>query len=141
MKFNPSYQHQKRQNKQQALQFLKDSHAMEEKKDRKKLSKKLRAQRQPGRYVHEVDDEMFNNLCSMLDSVDNDDISLARDILYKSKLVEKHITHLTNNYLYVMRPGYERFRIYSDGNVGIGTTSPSYTLYSSSSTFQTLNTP
>lgn len=117
---------------------------MEQKKDRKKLAKKLRAQQQPGRHTHEVDDEMFENLCSMLDSIDNENINLARDVLYQSKLLERHITHLTNNYLYVMRPGYERLRIWSDGNVGIGTTphsSPSFTIYSNSSAYQTVNTP
>ena len=128
MKFNPSYRHQQKQDKHGKLQFLKDTYVMEEKKDRKKLSKKLRAQQQPGRYIHEVDDEMFENLCSMLDSVDNDNIDLAREILLKSKLLEKHISHITNNYLYVMRPGYERLRIFADGNVGIGATPPSASL-------------
>lgn len=139
MKFNPAYHYQRKQDKKPEL----DPYIMELKKDRKKLAKKLRAQQQPGRYVHEVDDEMFENLCSMLDSIDNENINLARDILYKSKLLERHITHLTNNYLYVMRPGYERLRIWSDGNIGIGTTNPSssYNLYVGSLTFQTLNTP
>ena len=104
---------------------------VEEKKNRKKLAKKLRAQQQPGRHVHEVDDEMFENLCSMLDSVDEDNIILAKDVLFKSKLLEKHITHLVHKYLDTMLYAPttfvfgERLRIHSNGNVGIGVINPS----------------
>jgi hypothetical protein len=104
---------------------------VEEKKNRKKLAKKLRAQQQPGRHVHEIDDEMFENLCSMLDSVDEDNIILAKDVLFKSKLLEKHITHLVHKYLDTMLYAPttfvfgERLRIHSNGNVGIGVINPS----------------
>jgi len=110
---------------------LPNYYIVEEKKNRKKLAKKLRAQQQPGRHVHEVDDEMFENLCSMLDSVDEDNIILAKDILFKSKLLEKHITHLVHKYLDTMlhTPTTfaigERLRIHSNGNVSIGVINPS----------------
>jgi len=127
MKYNPAYHYQVRAEKKSE----RDSHYWYMKKERKKLSKKLRAQQQPGRHVHEVDDEMFENLCSMLDSVDEDNVTLAKDILLKSKLNEKHITHLVHNYINVMLYANntfaigERLRIYSNGNVGIGVINPS----------------
>ena len=131
MKFNPMYQFQKQRMHYLKSNSLSNYYIVEEKKNRKKLAKKLRAQQQPGRHVHEVDDEMFENLCSMLDSVDEDNIILAKDILFKSKLLEKHITHLVHKYLDTMlhTPTTfaigERLRIYSSGNVGIATINPS----------------
>ena len=131
MKPNPAYQYQQRRMNYLKSNSLSNYYIVEEKKNRKKLAKKLRAQQQPGRHVHEVDDEMFENLCSMLDSVDEDNIILAKDILFKSKLLEKHITHLVHKYLDTMLYAPttfvfgERLRIHSNGNVGIGVINPS----------------
>jgi hypothetical protein len=131
MKPNPAYQYQQRRMHYLKSNSVLDPYTAEEKKNRKKLAKKLRAQQQPGRHVHEIDDVMFENLCSMLDSVDDDNITLAKDILFKSKLLEKHITHLVHKYLDTMLYAPttfvfgERLRIHSNGNVGIGVINPS----------------
>ena len=131
MKYNPGYQFQKQRMNYLKSNSISNYYIVEEKKNRKKLAKKLRAQQQPGRHVHEIDDEMFENLCSMLDSVDEDNIILAKDVLFKSKLLEKHITHLVHKYLDTMLYAPttfvfgERLRIHSNGNVGIGVINPS----------------
>ena len=131
MKYNPGYQFQKQRMNYLKSNSISNYYIVEEKKNRKKLAKKLRAQQQPGRHVHEIDDEMFENLCSMLDSVDEDNIILAKDVLFKSKLLEKHITHIVHKYLDVMLHAPttlvfgERLRIHSNGNVGIATINPS----------------
>jgi hypothetical protein len=124
------YQFQKQRMHYLKSNSLSNYYIVEEKKNRKKLAKKLRAQQQPGRHVHEVDDEMFENLCSMLDSVDEDNIILAKDILFKSKLLEKHITHIVHKYLDVMLRAPttlvfgERLRIHSNGNVTLSPSPP-----------------
>ena len=95
---------------------------MDKRKKRKELSKRLKKQQYRGRYVHVLDDEMIDNLCSMLKSTDDDDITLAKEIIFKSKMSNDHITRFVNEHLDVLL-GYSdnpRMTIYANGNVGIG---------------------
>jgi len=64
------------------------------KKQRKKLSKQLRSIQSPGRYVHIMDDDMFNTVIQMLESKTDTDIQMARDIILNSKMKEHHMNLL-----------------------------------------------
>ena len=95
---------------------------MDKRKKRKELSKRLKKQQNEERYVHVLDKEMVNNLCGMLNSTDDDDITLAKEIIFKSKMSNEHITHFVNEHLDVLL-GYSdnpRMTIHANGNVGIG---------------------
>lgn len=61
------------------------------KKLRSKLSKKLKSIQAPGRYIHVMDDDMFNTVVEMLTSQTNTDIQMARDIILNSKMKEHHM--------------------------------------------------
>ena len=61
------------------------------KKQRKTLSKKLRSIQVPGRYIHVMDDEMFDTVVQMLESKTDTDIQMARDIIFNSKMKEHHM--------------------------------------------------
>jgi hypothetical protein len=94
---------------------------MDKKKKRKELSKRLKKQQYIGRYVHVLDNEMVDNLCNMLKSTDNDDITLAKEIIFKSKMSNDHITRFVNEHLDILLGyGYPRMTIHSNGFVGIG---------------------
>ena len=97
---------------------------MDKRKKRKELSKRLKKQQNEERYIHVLDDEMVNNLCGMLNSTDDDDITLAKEIIFKSKMSDNHITRFVNEYLDILL-GYvyidnPRMTIHANGNVGIG---------------------
>ena len=95
---------------------------MDKRKKRKELSKRLKKQQNGGRYVHVLDNEMVNNLCGMLKSTDDDDITLAKEIIFKSKMSNDHITRFVNEHLDVLLgySDYPRMTIHSNGFVGIG---------------------
>jgi hypothetical protein len=94
---------------------------MGKRKKRKSLSRRLKKQQNEERYVHILDDEMVDNLCSMLKSTDDDDITLAKEIIFKSKMSNDHITRFVNEHLDVLLGyDYPRMTIYANGNVGIG---------------------
>ena len=94
---------------------------MDKKKKRKELSKRLKKQQYIGRYVHVLDNEMVDNLCNMLKSTDNDDITLAKEIIFKSKMSNDHITRFVNEHLDILLGyDYPRMTIHSNGFVGIG---------------------
>ena len=61
------------------------------KKQRKKLSKKLRSIQTPGRYIHVMDDDMFTTVVQMLESKTDTDIQMARDIILNSKMKEHYM--------------------------------------------------
>lgn len=61
------------------------------KKLRKKLSKKLKSIQVPGRYIHVMDDDMFDTVVQMLDSRTDTDVQMARDIIFNSKMKEHHM--------------------------------------------------
>jgi hypothetical protein len=109
---------------------------MDKRKKRKELSKRLKKQQNEERYVHVLDNEMVDNLCSMLKSTDDDDIALAKEIIFKSKMSNDHITRFVNEYLDVLL-GYSdnpRMTIYSNGFVGISNPYPNSTLTISGTT-------
>ena len=94
---------------------------MDKKKKRKELSKRLKKQQYIGRYIHVLDNEMVDNLCNMLKSTDNDDITLAKEIIFKSKMSNDHITRFVNEHLDILLGyDYPRMTIHSNGFVGIG---------------------
>ncbi len=94
---------------------------MGKRKKRKSLSRRLKKQQNEERHVHVLDDEMVDNLCSMLKSTDDDDITLAKEIIFKSKMSNDHITRFVNEHLDVLLGyDYPRMTIYANGNVGIG---------------------
>ena len=71
---------------------------MEMKKRRKTLNKKLKAiQTDPDRWIHEMDDVMFNSVREMLKSQTATDIEMARDIIFKSKMSLLQIHTFTND--------------------------------------------
>ena len=70
----------------------------EEKKLRKQAKKKLLSNQQPGRYVHIMDDEMFDSICGMLKSEDRRDKVMAHDIILSSKMSIDHMNYFIHNY-------------------------------------------
>ncbi len=74
-----------------------------DKTSRKLLSKKLNAiQTHPSRWIHEMDDEMLESISMMLKSDDITNVSMAKDIVFKSKLNYNQIRYLVSNFLYVL---------------------------------------
>ena len=111
---------------------------MGKRKKRKSLSRRLKKQQNGGRYVHVLDNEMVNNLCGMLKSTDDDDITLAKEIIFKSKMSNDHITRFVNEHLDILL-GYTysnnpRMTIYSNGHIGIGNAYSSHSLSISGTT-------
>lgn len=102
MSYNHSYSYQNRQKWLDNKRLNEDWLMSDKKKKRKTLSKRLKMQQNGGRHVHVLDDEMIENLCGMLNSTDNDDIELAKEIIFKSKMSNEHITRFVNEHLYVL---------------------------------------
>jgi hypothetical protein len=114
---------------------------MGKRKKRKSLSRRLKKQQNEERYVHVLDDEMVDNLCSMLKSTDDDDITLAKEIIFKSKMSNDHITRFVNEHLDVLLGyDYPRMTIHSNGFIGIGNTYSSSSLSISGTTTTTMAT-
>jgi hypothetical protein len=86
---NQRYVWQQRKNDDDKKIF--DYSNWEVKKQRKKLSKKLKSIQIPGRYIHVMDDEMFDTVVQMLASKTDTDIQMARDIIFNSKMKEHHM--------------------------------------------------
>ena len=108
---------------------------MGKRKKRKSLSRRLKKQQNEERYVHVLDNEMVDNLCSMLKSTDDDDITLAKEIIFKSKMSNDHITRFVNEHLDVLLGyDYPRMTIHSNGFVGLGNSYPNSTLTISGTT-------
>ena len=132
MSYNHSFAYQNRQKWLDKKRADEDFYIMKQKKDRKSLSKRLKAQQQPGRYTHVLDKEMFENLCGMLKSTDMENVKLSREILFKSKLSNDNITTLLREHLYeilhAVEDDGERLRIFSNGHVGMSNASPSMSL-------------
>jgi hypothetical protein len=91
---NPNYTWQVKKDK-----YVKPTYYQQQiKTQRKQLNKKLKAiQTHPDRWIHEMDDEMFNTVCQMLRSQTETDIEMARDIIFKSKMSLKQISEFTLN--------------------------------------------
>jgi hypothetical protein len=76
------------------------------KKQRKKLSKQLRSIQAPGRYIHVMDDDMFNTVIQMLESKTDTDIQMARDIILNSKMKEHHMNLFISRHYSVILNDY-----------------------------------
>jgi hypothetical protein len=77
----------------------------------------------------------------MLKSTDNDDITLAKEIIFKSKMSNDHITCFVNEHLDILLGyGYPRMTIYANGHVGIGNAYSSSSLSISGTSTTTVST-
>lgn len=112
MSYNHSYSYQNRQKWLDKEKLNEDWYMADKKKKRKTLSKRLKMQQNGGRYVHVLDDEMVENLCGMLNSTDREDVALAKEIIFKSKMSNEHITRFVNEYLDILL-GYSETSYYS----------------------------
>lgn len=77
----------------------------EERKQRKKAKKKLSAIQQPGRWSHDMDEDMFDSICEMLTSQDRRDKVMALDIILSSKMVLRHMDYFTQNHHQIILNG------------------------------------
>jgi len=67
---------------------------------RKNLSKKLRANQQSGRYIHIMDNDMFNTIKQMFKSEDSSNRQMAKDIVWNSMLSEEQINYFITYHTY-----------------------------------------
>ena len=67
---------------------------------RKQVSKRLKTNQQAGRYIHIMDDDMFNTVRMMIESNDETNKQMATDIILKSKMSEKQIDYFINKWCY-----------------------------------------
>ena len=67
---------------------------------RKNLSKRLKANQQAGRYIHIMDDDMFNTISQMIKSDDSSNRRMARDIILRSKLNKEQLDYFVTNYFW-----------------------------------------
>jgi hypothetical protein len=142
MSYNHNYAYRNRQKWLDNKRLNEDWFMMDKKKKRKSLSKRLKMQQNGGRYIHVLDNEMVDNLCNMLKSTDNDDITLAKEIIFKSKMSNDHITRFVNEHLNILL-GYSdnpRMTIHSNGFVGIGNAYSSHSLSISGTSTATVST-
>lgn len=67
---------------------------------RKNLSKRLRANQLSGRYIHIMDNDMFDSVKQMFKSKGPTDKQMAKDIVWSSKLTKEQIDYfITYHYL------------------------------------------
>lgn len=67
---------------------------------RKQLSKRLKANQQAGRYIHIMDDDMFNTVKMMIGSNDETNKQMATDIVLKSRMTEEQINYFVDKWCY-----------------------------------------
>jgi hypothetical protein len=68
------------------------------KKQRKKLATKLASLQHSGRCVHVMDNNMFNTVIQMLNSISDTDIQMAKNIIWHSKMSNEHMSIFINKY-------------------------------------------
>ena len=67
---------------------------------RKGLSKKLKANQQSGRYIHIMDNDMFNTVQQMFKSEDSSNKQMAKDIVWNSMLSEEQMNYFITYHTY-----------------------------------------
>ena len=67
---------------------------------RKQVSKRLKANQQAGRFIHIMDDDMFNTVKMMIESNDETNKQMATDIVFKSKMNQKQIDYFVDKWCY-----------------------------------------
>jgi hypothetical protein len=71
----------------------------------KKLRKNARKKLSPIKYTHDMDDNLFNNVCEMICSKDRRDKVMALEIILNSKMKQKYIDYFINNHLILILEG------------------------------------
>lgn len=67
---------------------------------RKNLSKRLKANQLSNRYIHIMDENMFDTIKQMFNSEDPASKLMAKDIVLKSRLSEEQINYFVTKHLY-----------------------------------------
>ena len=67
---------------------------------RKGLSKRLKANQQSGRYIHIMDNDMFDTIQHMFKSKNINDKRMAKSIVWNSKLNEEQINYFVTYHPY-----------------------------------------
>lgn len=106
----------------------------EEKKARKRLSKRLRSIQTAGRYVHIMDEEMFDSVCAMIGSKDRRDKVMAHDIILSSKMGIGQINYFIKNHTKILLEGVPEAASTNEASFTFANTSQSF----STSSFSTI---
>ena len=130
MKPNTDYLWRRKQGKKTAT----DTWEQHIKTERKKLRRKLTVRVGDKPRTHDMDDEMYETINKMLQSSIRADVEIAMGIIFDSNIKREHIDKLIaehcNLLLYGLSEwsfyadGMTRMIVHSNGNVGIGTTTP-----------------
>ena len=70
----------------------------------RKLKRRLWAIQHNKTWTHEMDDEMFESVCGMLQSEIKADNEVAREIIFNSKMCLKYRKHFVSNFRYKLEP-------------------------------------
>lgn len=76
----------------QPVKIIKESTA------KKQVNKRLTANQQAGRYIHVMDDDMFNSVKLMIESEDETNKQMAIDIVLKSRMSKEHIDYFVSKH-------------------------------------------
>jgi hypothetical protein len=71
---------------------------------KRKLKRRLWAIQHNKTWTHEMDDDMFESVCSMLTSELKADNEVAKEIIFNSKMCLKYRKHFANNFRYKLEP-------------------------------------
>jgi len=70
----------------------------------RKLKRRLWAIQHNKTWTHEMDDEMFESVCGMLQSEIKADNEVAKEIIFNSKMCLKYRKHFVSNFRYKLEP-------------------------------------
>ncbi len=70
----------------------------------RKLKRRLWAIQHNKTWTHEMDDNMFESVCSMLQSEIKADNEVAKEIIFNSKMCLKYRKHFVSNFRYKLEP-------------------------------------
>jgi len=71
---------------------------------KRKLKRRLWAIQHNKTWTHEMDDEMFESVCGMLQSEIKADNEVAKEIIFNSKMCLKYRKYFANNFRYELEP-------------------------------------